>query len=106
MQSAPAPIRRSFWSARRSLARRQRRAREARGDFSRSRPALHDLDRALEALLKDRPPGFFVEAGAFDGYVQSNTYYLERARGWRGLLVEPVPTLARAARRERPASTS
>ena len=105
MQAAPPPIRRSYWSARRSLARRQRRAREARGDFSRSRPALHDLDRSIEALVAGRPPGFFVEAGAFDGYTQSNTYYLERAHGWRGLLVEPVPILAGAARRERPAST-
>jgi FkbM family methyltransferase len=87
------------------MARRQRRALEARGDFSRSRPALHDLDRAIEKLVEGRPPGFFIEAGAFDGYTQSNTYFLERACGWRGLLVEPVPLLAREARRERPAST-
>ncbi|MEA2462112.1 MAG: hypothetical protein QOH90_2289 [Actinomycetota bacterium] len=105
MQVMPAPVRRSYWSARRSLARRRRRALEARSDFSQSMPALHDLDRAIEARLEHRSPGFFVEAGAFDGYTQSNTYYLERALGWRGLLVEPVPILARAARRERPAST-
>lgn len=49
--------------------------------------------------------GFFVEAGAFDGYLQSNTYFLERVRGWRGLLIEPVPFLANEARRERPAAT-
>jgi FkbM family methyltransferase len=105
MQRMPAPVRRSYWSARRSLARRQRRKLEARGDYSRSRPALHDLDTAIAKLVEGRPPGFFIEAGAFDGYTQSNTYYLERACGWRGLLVEPVPLLARAAKRERPAST-
>jgi FkbM family methyltransferase len=103
MQAMPAPVRRTYWSARRSLARRQRRRLERRGDFSASRPALNDLDRALEARLGSEP-GFFVEAGAFDGYTQSNTYYLERARGWRGLLVEAVPLLAREAARERPAS--
>ena len=105
MQQMPAPVRRSYWSARRELARRQRRALEARGDYSRSRPALHDLDRAIAALPECQAPGFFIEAGAFDGYTQSNTYYLERACGWRGLLVEPMPILARAAQRERPDST-
>jgi FkbM family methyltransferase len=103
MQAMPAPVRRSFWSARRSLARRQRRRLERRGDYSASRPALNGLDQALAARLGDRP-GFFVEAGAFDGYTQSNTYYLERAQGWRGLLVEAVPMLAREAARERPGS--
>jgi FkbM family methyltransferase len=103
MQAMPAPMRRTYWSARRYLARRQRRRLERRGDFSASRPALNDLDRALEGRLGDEP-GFFVEAGAFDGYTQSNTYYLERARGWHGLLVEAVPLLAREAARERPAS--
>lgn len=45
--------------------------------------------------------GFFVEAGANDGYAQSNTYSLERVHGWDGILVEPVPELAREATRER-----
>jgi FkbM family methyltransferase len=46
----------------------------------------------------------FVEAGAFDGFLQSNTYYFERIKGWTGLLVEPVPELSEACRRERPDS--
>jgi FkbM family methyltransferase len=65
--------------------------------------ALHDMDRALERYLPAHG-GVFVEAGANDGYQQSNTYFLERARGWRGVLVEPIPELARAAERERPRS--
>jgi FkbM family methyltransferase len=44
----------------------------------------------------------FVEAGAYDGYFESNTYWFERFRGWSGVLVEPVPRLAAATRRERP----
>jgi FkbM family methyltransferase len=43
----------------------------------------------------------FVEAGAHDGFTQSNTYYLERFRRWSGVLVEPMPELAAEARRNR-----
>jgi FkbM family methyltransferase len=61
------------------------------------------MDRKLNAII-DRDGGFFVEAGGNDGYTQSNTYFLERFRGWRGMLVEPMPELAAQARRNRPAS--
>ncbi len=57
------------------------------------------MDRKLEAYLPRG--GVFVEAGANDGFQQSNTYYLERFKGWSGLLVEPIPELARRAERER-----
>jgi FkbM family methyltransferase len=60
------------------------------------------MERSLERHLP--PSGFFVEAGAFDGYVQSNTYWLERFAGWHGLLVEPIPDLYREAVRNRPGS--
>jgi hypothetical protein len=33
--------------------------------------------------------GVFVEAGAYDGETWSNTLYLERYKGWTGLLIEP-----------------
>ena len=68
-----------------------------------SRPALFEMDARLEALLPPGP-GVFVEAGAHDGYTQSNTYFLERRRGWSGVLVEPVPELVERARRRRPRS--
>jgi len=96
----PAPLRRRVWAARRAAARRRRRALEARGDFSQSQPALHSMDAQLEELLG--AGGYFVEAGANDGYQQSNTYSLERIHGWRGVLVEPVPDLHREAVLERP----
>lgn len=57
-----------------------------------SRPALNELDRKLARYL-DFEAGFFIEAGANDGYSQSNTYFLETRRGWRGLLVEGMPEL-------------
>lgn len=84
------------------LRRHDRRRRERRGDWSRSTPALFGMDVRLGELLgRD---GTFVEAGGNDGYTQSNTYYLEHALGWTGALVEPVPSLARLAERNRPHS--
>lgn len=44
---------------------------------------------AWELLGKPRT-GFFIEAGAFDGYRHSVTWALEQL-GWTGLLVEPLP---------------
>ncbi|MGH2858071.1 MAG: FkbM family methyltransferase [Solirubrobacteraceae bacterium] len=98
---SPPATREAIWRAWRALDRSRRRRLERRGDFSRSSPALHDMDRGLAEHLNFRG-GFFVEAGANDGYHQSNTYRLERALGWRGVLIEPVPSLYRAAVRERP----
>lgn len=59
------------------------------------------MDGKLDAII-DRDGGFFIEAGGHDGYTQSNTYYLERFRGWRGILVEPMREMAAEARRNRP----
>ena len=84
--------------------RRRRTAAEALGDDRLSGPALHDLDSKLDAIIA-RERGFFVEAGAHDGFTQSNTYYLERFRGWRGVLVEPIPEQAAEARLSRPGAT-
>jgi len=85
-------------------ARSRRRAAEAKGDDRLSRPALYELDRKLDEII-DRDGGFFVEAGAHDGYTQSNSYYLERFRWWRGILIEPMPELAEQARLSRPDAT-
>lgn len=82
------------------LVRARRALCEALGSDRYSRAALHDLDRKLERHLGS-DDGFFVEAGANDGFTQSNTYYLERWRGWTGILIEPIPELAAKCRRER-----
>lgn len=82
----------------RSARKRIRRVRQ--GD----RPGLNDLDRKLEPYLNFRN-GFFIEAGANDGYEQSNTYFLERRLAWTGLLVEGIPERAASCARQRPAST-
>lgn len=101
--SALTRARRAFYTAGGPYLRA--RAAEAVGSERWSWPALHELDRKLDALLGGRTGGVFVEAGAHDGYTQSNTYALERRRGWRGVLVEPVPELHAKAARRRAAST-
>jgi FkbM family methyltransferase len=52
--------------------------------------ALNGLDRKLEKYL-DYDNGFYVELGANNGIRQSNTYYFEKRRGWKGVLIEPSP---------------
>ncbi len=63
--------------------------------------ASDEMDRKLAARLNIKN-GFFIEAGANDGLRQSNTLYFEKYYNWQGLLVEPVPRLAEACRRNRP----
>lgn len=63
--------------------------------------ALNDLDLELTRYLNFRK-GYFIEAGANDGLSQSNTAFFERYLGWRGLLIEPIPSLAAKCRVNRP----
>jgi len=90
-------------SLRESLANWARPWLEGMGIAKLSRPALNQLDLALARLIPERN-GWFVEAGAHDGFSQSNTYYLARFKGWRGVLIEPVPELADQCRKRRPES--
>ncbi len=55
------------------------------------------LGSLYEAVFGQRRDGFFVEVGAFDGISFSNSSCLA-AVGWRGVLVEPVPTFAARCR--------
>ena len=48
-----------------------------------------------------RPNGRFVEIGARDGIKNSFTLYLEKALGWKGLLIEPWPHLFYKCRKTR-----
>jgi len=45
--------------------------------------------------------GFFIEIGAHDGFFHSPTYYLEKFKGWRGILIEPVPILFQRCKKRR-----
>lgn len=63
--------------------------------------AQHGEDRWLERYFAGSKPGYFVEVGAYDGIVLSNTYFLETI-GWTGMLVEPHPGKAAQCREHRP----
>ena len=52
--------------------------------------SLNELDRKLERFV-DIDGGTIFEAGANNGISQSNSLYFERYRGWRAILVEPIP---------------
>lgn len=62
---------------------------------------LQDLWVLYELDLKN--DGYFVEFGAYDGTVHSNTKLLEERFGWRGVLAEPNPDMAAVLRRDRTA---
>ncbi|HON07887.1 MAG TPA: FkbM family methyltransferase [Verrucomicrobiota bacterium] len=53
--------------------------------------------------IKDLSPGYFVEVGANDPFSLSQTWHLEQ-KGWKGVLVEPLPERADALRKNRPNS--
>lgn len=50
---------------------------------------LENLDEKIANYVDD-DTGTFVELGAFDGISQNNTLYFEE-KGWRGVLIEPIP---------------
>ena len=52
-------------------------------------------------LAAGAPPGFFVDIGANNPKELSNTYFLEKCMGWKGICIEADPGLAAVLRAER-----
>ncbi len=67
-----------------------------------SRPYRRGVGKIIEKYLSQN--GFFIEVGANNGFSESNTYYLERFRNWKGVLIEPIPHLYQECVKERPNS--
>jgi len=42
-----------------------------------------------ENIFKNKSNGVFVDVGAYDGIVASNTYFFEKELGWNGICIEP-----------------
>lgn len=57
-----------------------------------------------ECVFPGLRDGYFVEAGAGDGFCDSSCYILEREFGWRGLCVEPNDSLFAELVKSRPRS--
>ena len=61
--------------------------------------SLNDLDLKLAQYLP--ATGTFLEAGANDGILQSNSFLLEFNYGWTGICVEPIPRLFKTLQKTR-----
>ena len=94
-QAAPLGLRKTFKVKRAQLTLRL-------GIHRFSFPGLAGLDKNVIPYLPKM--GTFLEVGANDGYSQSNTYHLERVRGWSGILIEPLPSLFARCQLVRPHS--
>jgi FkbM family methyltransferase len=51
----------------------------------------HEQDKVLLHFIGEKRNGFFIELGALDGIIISNTYFFEKELGWTGVLIEPIP---------------
>ena len=69
---------------------------EVEYNFSKKQPNINGQveqpiminEKIFENKIKN---GFFIEAGAYDGEVISNTLFFELKQSWTGLLIEPNP---------------
>jgi FkbM family methyltransferase len=50
----------------------------------------NDEERVIEEFFRDKPQGWFLDVGAYDGVTLSNTRALA-LKGWSGVLIEPSP---------------
>ena len=55
-------------------------------------------------FFRDQRDGFFVEIGAGPHQTGSNTYFLEKERGWRGIAVDALERYRAEYERHRPAT--
>lgn len=68
--------------------------------FKNSTFASNNLDIKLKKYLNYRN-GFYIELGANNGILASNTYHLQKKLNWKGLLIEPCFNLFIEALRNR-----
>ena len=50
--------------------------------------ALNNIDKKMKKYL-NYENGYFIELGANDGINQSNTFFFEKKKNWKGVLIEP-----------------
>jgi len=61
-------------------------------------PSYQEVNKKITEKYLNYDSGFFIEVGGADGYTQSNTWYLEKYKNWKGILVEPNPDAAQLCR--------
>lgn len=50
-------------------------------------------DAFVMSYFNNKRDGVFIDIGANDGITLSNTYYLEKELGWKGICIEPIPEI-------------
>ena len=58
-------------------------------------------DEWVDNTLKHKRNGFFIELGAVNGLLLSNTLFFEKYRNWNGICIEPNPANAVSLLRNR-----
>ena len=53
--------------------------------------AQYGQDLFILRCMNFKENGFFVDVGAYDGLLFSNTYFMEKFLNWRGICIEPNP---------------
>lgn len=54
----------------------------------------------IRSFFKNKPKGFYVDVGANEPVIESQTYHLEK-EGWDGLLIEPLPYYIKLLKEQR-----
>jgi FkbM family methyltransferase len=83
---------------------RARQAAKKGGPFGQSSEDAWFLDRLRNAKVPWAESGFYIDIGANHPVMLSSTYLLYKS-GWRGLTVEPIPSLSSLHERLRPRDT-
>ncbi|MGE4608210.1 MAG: FkbM family methyltransferase [Myxococcota bacterium] len=66
--------------------------------------SLFDEELIIRDFFQDREGGFFVDVGCAWPIKASNTYYLEKHLGWKGIAIDALREYASDWERERPAT--
>ena len=64
------------------------------GNIWKPEPFYHDLYNDLfyrDIIFQNKKDGYFVEVGALDGMIMSQSYLFEKTLNWNGIVVEPNP---------------
>lgn len=54
-----------------------------------------------EEYFQNKKNGVFVDIGAYDGIRYSNTFFFEKSLGWKGICIEPIPSIFRELQKNR-----
>jgi FkbM family methyltransferase len=62
-----------------------------------------NIDKIInDRYFRNKKQGFFIECGAYDGVIDSNTLYFYKNKDWRGINIEALPNLFTELEKNRP----